>query len=52
MVTNQDGILSKEELHNGLQTEFGIKLHMPELDALVAVFDEDGDGEVTLELQG
>ena len=44
---SKDGILSRDELQAGFKVEFGIELSVAELDALVALFDEDGDGEVT-----
>ena len=48
MDSNGDGILSKEELQKGFKDEFSINLKPSELDALVVLFDQDGDGEVGL----
>jgi Ca2+-binding EF-hand superfamily protein len=44
--TNGDGVLSKDELLDGLRG-LGIKLSRKDEQDLIGVIDEDGDGEVS-----
>ena len=49
MDTTGDGVISRDELQEGCNKGFGMALSVAELDALMAVFDEDGDGTISFD---
>lgn len=45
---NSDGVLTRLELHRGLRS-LGVTLHAVELDAVLRMFDSDGNGDIDFE---